>query len=136
MVHGVMKGKVGFFWIVPGRDGKDTLLGEAIDLGQAEQYGDALTHPMGHYRFWESMRKRGPAFLRGRGVSGSILADEYEDWPRGRITYQIEKTRFEVFAHQSVFEPEKLDLVFQKFGLHQGIATLRTDPHYSLSTTT
>ena len=64
MAHGVLQGKVGFFWIVPGRNGRDELLGEAIDLAQAERYGDALTHPKGHYEFWETMRKRGPAFLR------------------------------------------------------------------------
>jgi hypothetical protein len=132
MVHSAMKGKVGFFWIVPGRDGKDALLGEAIDLEKAEPYGDALTHPMGHYEFWEGMKRRGPAFLRGRGVSGSILADEYEDWPRGRVTYRPEYGRFDIFANESIFRPSRLDLVYRNFDLSDANARFRQDTHYRL----
>lgn len=132
MVQGGLQGKVGFFWIVPGRDGKDALLGEAIELAKAERYGDALTHPMGHYEFWETMRKRGPAFLRGRGVSGTILADEYEEWPRGRVTYQLEPGRFDVFAHQSVFRPRTLSLLNRHFEIGNAAIELHEDGHYRL----
>lgn len=126
----VQPGKVGFFWIVPGRDGKDAFLGEAINLNQAELYGDALTHPKGHYEFWEDMRERGPAFLRGRGVSGSILADQYEDWPRGRVTYQLAPKRFDIFAHHSVLWPSRSAIVYRAFELSQGLVRARSDSHY------
>jgi hypothetical protein len=129
-MHHVLQGRVGFFWIVPGRDGNDALLGEAIELGKAELYGDALTHSIGHYEFWETMKERGPAFLRGRGVSGSILADEYEDWPRGRVTYQLAPKRFDIFAHHSILWQSRLKLVYRAFELTEALTRPRSDSHY------
>lgn len=132
MTDRVLQGKVGFFWIVPGKSGEAALLGEALGLDQAEQYGDALTHPMGHYEFWETMRKRGPAFLRGRGVRASILADEYEHWPRGRVTYQLASTRFDIFAHKSIVQPPSIELVYRTYELARATVRLRADSHYKI----
>lgn len=127
------EGKVGFFWLVPSRLGGDQALGDALSLKKAERYGEALTHPTGHYEFWQEMQKRGPAWLRARNVSGSILANEYEDWPRGRVTYQVDSQRYNVLAHPSIFRPSRLVLVIEMFNLQRQSVALATDLHYGIT---
>jgi hypothetical protein len=48
---------------------------ESLELAEAEPYGDALTHPGGHYDFWEAMKARGPAWLRARNLSAPGQTD-------------------------------------------------------------
>jgi hypothetical protein len=46
---------VGIFWGM--RNARDiSLITDKTDLSNAEPYGEFLTHPKGHYEFWEELR--------------------------------------------------------------------------------
>ena len=56
----------------------------------------------------------------------TITYPEYEDFPRGRIVYEIKTGRFIVYAHRLLqHEP-----VIARFGLAPGTFVVRSDAHY------
>ena len=124
------RGKVGFFWIVPDRLGQDAIIGEAIDLAKAETYGEALTHPLGHYDYWNLLKARGPAWLRVRNLSGRLLATEYEDWPRGRLVFFPAQNSFTLLADRRILRPSRLMMVWAMFKVAEHRVDLRRDGHY------
>ncbi|RWI92132.1 hypothetical protein [Mesorhizobium sp.] len=128
--EGAPKGKVGFFWIVPNRLGQDAILGDTLELSDAQSYGDALTHPGGHYDFWEAMRARGPAWLRARKLSGTLLSSEYEDWPRGRVNFFPKTNRFLLLADQRIMMRSRIGMVRFMFELGEHEVDIDRDGHY------
>jgi hypothetical protein len=126
----IRDGKVGFFWVVPDRSGEDTVLGEALDLMKAEHYGESLTHPEGHYDFWEAMQIKGPAFLRAGGLSAALLATEYEDWPRGRVVFSLKTQRFTLLADRRLRTLARISAIRTFFNLPDGTFDIRSDGHY------
>ena len=123
-------GKVGFFWVVSDRSGRDKLLAESLELVEAEPYGNALTHPGGHYDFWEAMKARGPAWLRARNLSAALLRTEYEDWPRGRIVFHVDRLRFALMADRRLHTPTRIALIREEFRLPDGHFDISGDGHY------
>ena len=75
---------VGIFWRVAG-----ALVVDRTPLSRAEPYGDCLTHGPGHYERWEAWQQLGPRGLREQGHPGAILVTEYDEWPRGRVVYEV-----------------------------------------------
>lgn len=125
-----LSGKIGFFWIVPHRNGTDAVLGDAIPLAEAEVYGDVLTHPGGHFVYWCQMKRHGPTWLRAKGISGQLLKDEYEDWPRGRVVFMPSTCRFTLYADRRILRPARLSLLRTFFELGGLDLELRRDSHY------
>ncbi|ESX51845.1 hypothetical protein X760_31320 [Mesorhizobium sp. LSHC422A00] len=121
---------MGFFWIVVDRIGHDAILADAIGLADAEQYGEVLTHPGGHYDYWETMKQRGPTWLRARNVSASLLQTDYEDWPRGRVVYSIRDNRPIVYADPRVKTKSRIELVRAAFQIPDADHVIRKDSHY------
>lgn len=119
---------MGYFWIVADRAGRDAILGEALDLADAETYGELLTHPGGHYDYWEKMKRRGAAWLRARNLSAVLLSTEYEDWPRGRVVYWPSQDRFIAYTDPRIQTPSRIALIREMFQL-SGI-DLSGDSHY------
>ena len=70
---------VGIFWVVDGK-----LILDASPLSEAELYGDCLGHRTSHHRHWAKPQRR--------GVLKPEL--EYDDFPRGRVTYNAKKHEF------------------------------------------
>lgn len=64
--------KVGIYWSVEG-----VIIGEAVELPDAEKYGDALQHG-GHYEFWEKLKA-------GTEAERKFKAHSYDYYPRGRM---------------------------------------------------
>lgn len=64
--------KVGIFWAVDG-----VIVGEAVTLADAEEYGDALQHG-GHYEFWENLKAATEA-------ERAFKSHAYDYYPRGRM---------------------------------------------------
>jgi hypothetical protein len=64
--------KVGIYWSVD-----DVIVGDAVYLHEAEEYGDALQHG-GHYEFWEKLRP-------GNDVEWKLKSHAYDYYPRGRM---------------------------------------------------
>lgn len=114
------------------RDGRDALLCNAIELSDAEHYGEVLTHPGGHYEYWEAMKQRGPAWLRARNLSAELLRTEYEDWPRGRVVYHVKKAKFITYADPRVRTGARIALVRTAFRMADIKLVVREDSHYRL----
>lgn len=112
------------------RNGRDAILADAIRLADAEHYGKVLTHPGGHYDYWEAMKQRGPAWLRGRNLSTLLLQTEYEDWPRGRVVYSIKDTRSIAYADPRVRTKVRIELVRAAFQIPDADFVMRKDSHY------
>jgi hypothetical protein len=78
---------VGIFWLLNGK-----LLIDSVPLGEAEPYGDHLTHPRSHIDVWEQWR-----------LGGKVPAEsEYEEFPRGRVMYNTKTQRFTLLADRCI----------------------------------
>ena len=83
--------KVGIVWLVDGKLVIDNTL-----LAKAEDYGAFKVHPGDHCSVWEK-------FQRG----GAVPADmEYEECPRGRVTYDTKARRFRLLADRCILSNE------------------------------
>lgn len=111
-----MTGSVGIFWGIPEPDRSWTLLIDSTSLAQAEPYGDFLTHPRGHYEVWSQWQKRRAAPLAGKSVYRAIADHEYEDFPRGRIVYEIRSGRFIVYADRRLQQEATMADIANEFG--------------------
>jgi hypothetical protein len=83
----VQKQMVGIFWLVDGR-----LIIDASPLSEAEPYGDLLTHRNSHIDYWTEQQRLG-------AVSTDV---EYEEHPRGRVTYNIKAQQFHLMADRCI----------------------------------
>ena len=101
---------------------------------EAELYGSALTHSGGHYDYWETMRSRGAAYIRSRGLSMALLQSEYEEWPRGRIVFHTENLRFSLLADRRLHTPERIRLIRDEFHLPKDSFDIHLDGHYIQTT--
>jgi hypothetical protein len=78
---------VGIFWLLNGK-----LLIDSVPLGEAEPYGDHLTHPRSHVDVWEQLR-----------LGGKVPGEsEYEEFPRGRVMYNTKTQRFTLLADRCI----------------------------------
>ncbi len=116
---------VGIFWNVT-----DCLLVERSALADAEQYGDCLTHAIGHYDRWQQWQGLGGAKLSSRGLPKSILSTEYDDWPRGRVVYEIASEIFVVYADRRLQKPGIISALKAGFGIATATVRIRSDLHY------
>lgn len=121
---GLMDGKVGVFWRLGG-----ALIADALPLGEAESYGDCLTHPRGHYELWEAWRADA-ALRRRRGIPEGVLAHEYDEVPRGRVVFHVPGRRFWLYADRRLLDGGTVEAVARAFGLPAGGYDLKRDSHY------
>jgi hypothetical protein len=99
-------------------------------LDEAEPYGDCITHSAGHYERWEEWQKLGAARLVAMGYPEIIDSTEYENWPRGRIVYEVSAQRFVVYADRRLWKPHIIDALKQAFGLIEVKVLVKSDTHY------
>ena len=123
---------VGIFWFV--RDDEQVMMiADKTPLSAAELYGDFLTHPVGHYDFWESLRRKGPRGLKAAGLPGTPAWYEYEEFPRGRVVYSRVNSRFTVYVDARLSTAEILEEIIRTFGLSGTDYVVDGDPHYRSS---
>jgi hypothetical protein len=82
---------VGPFWFVRDDSGRVLLMPHRCALAAAEEYGDFITCPHGHYEVWEGWRTR-------RATDLIVRDAEYEEWPRGRVVFNFIKGQFIVYT--------------------------------------
>ena len=116
---------VGIFWLIAG-----TLAIDATALAEAETYGECLTHAAGHHERWEAWRALDGAARRRSGLPAVLFASEYDEWPRGRVVFEVEPARFVVYADRRLWRPETLEAIRSAFALGTE-AVLRADAHYA-----
>ena len=125
-----MAGSVGIFWGIPSSDRSWMILTDATSLAEAEEYGDFLTHPRGHYEVWEKWQKRRGAPVADGSIAKAILEHEYETFPRGRIVYHSKDRRFILYADRRLQQDHTIAVIAEKFDLPAGTFDVRSDEHY------
>ncbi|MDR0458003.1 MAG: hypothetical protein LBH10_03100 [Burkholderiaceae bacterium] len=125
-----LTGCVGIFWGIPSAGNGWTLLADAAPLAAAEPYGDFLDHPRGHYELWEHWKAQGAAAPLEISVAQAIARHEYEDFPRGRIVFDVKNRRFIVYADRRLQQEGTLAAIARQFGLKPGTFVVRSDSHY------
>lgn len=123
---------VGIFWGVPVSDqnARIQLVIDRTSTGEAEIYGDFLTHPRGHYEVWESWRRLGPTGLKLRRMPISIAFHEYEDFPRGRIVFDTKSSTFVIYADCRLQGRATIEDIVRSFALAGERINVRPDSHY------
>ncbi|MCJ2007957.1 hypothetical protein [Methylobacterium sp. J-092] len=116
---------VGIFWRVAG-----ALVVDRTPLSRAEPYGDCLTHGPGHYEQWEAWQRLGVRGLREQGHPDAIRVSEYDEWPRGRVVYEVPSARFVLYADRRLQQLATLTALRTAFGLDAATVIVRGDPHY------
>jgi hypothetical protein len=107
--------RVGIFWLVDGK----TLI-DSTSLNEAEPYGDHLTHPRGHPEMWGQYQRVG-------GVPADM---EYEESPRGRVTFDTNTQRFTFLADRCILRDKNVvRRIMSELKLPRNTET-DTDSHY------
>ncbi len=78
--------KVGIVYFVRGK-----LLIDSMPLAQAGRYGDYVIHDRDHISFWADLVK-----------SGKVPDSEYEEFPRGRVSYDTKSGKFRFLADKCI----------------------------------
>ncbi len=78
---------VGIFWLYNGG-----LIVHGTSLPAAEKYGDCLTSPLSHIDYWTELQ-------HNEKVSCDV---EYEEPPRGRVVFDVNKQQFVVYADRCI----------------------------------
>lgn len=113
-----MHGMVGIIFMY----GRELLL-EKTPVDDAEDYGSSKTHPNGHQNLWDALQR-----------SGKIPLDvEYDEVPRGRVTYDGQDQRFRIFLDRCIRKQSNtVDQIIAAFGL-DGLGSrisVEGDSHY------
>jgi hypothetical protein len=117
---------VGPYWFVRKDSGRVLLVAHRCALADAEEYGDFLTCPHGHYDFWESWRAGCPP----DGIAGIVRDAEYEEWPRGRVVFNSVQGQFIVHGDRQVFKYWLQGRVLERFGIPAERVAFMKDGHY------
>lgn len=107
---------VGIFWCIG-----ESVFGEAVLLGKAEPYGDALQHG-GHYDFWQDFKPETVEECK-------LKAHAYDYYPRGRVVYFQSRGLFRLYV-DNCLSAEKLQIVVDFFHLGRVPLEIESDKHY------
>lgn len=109
---------VGIFWFVM-RTAQPELLARLTPWPQGEGYGDFKTEPTSHYQLWPLIKRR------------INIAGEYEDWPRGRVVYNLLSQSFTAYIDRQLAGDTYRAAVLQGFHLPIDQTRFAFDAHYS-----
>jgi hypothetical protein len=123
-----VESQIGLFWLLPHTEQGIALLGHAIPLTHAEEYGACLTDPLSHYDAWGATKRGRPLLTPLDAITKKLIAaSEYEEWPRGRVVYDRLRQTFIVYADRQILPHGAV--VRAHFALPED-TPFRTDPHY------
>lgn len=110
--------QVGIFWLVAGE-----LIFDVTPLGKAERYGNHLTHSGSHIDVWKRLRQMGKV----------PQETEYEEYPRGRVNYEVATETSSLLADRCILEGKDLVTQIRKMMHLSKQTTIGTDSHYRCS---
>jgi hypothetical protein len=73
------------------------LLIDSTPLDQAGRYGDFAIHEGGHIEYWAELIR-----------SGLVPNSEYEEFPRGRVAYDIKAGKFILLADRCILRRKSI----------------------------
>lgn len=120
---------IGIFWRVKQPSGSK-LVSHVVSLEEADDYGDFLTHPSGHYEVWESWKREGVMGIRKMGLPTEIFSTEYEAHPRGRVVFNQTKNLFTIYADKRLQSRDVILEIAKMFGIEKRKYVIKSDSHY------
>lgn len=117
--------QIGIFWCVRWK-AELRILAASCLVADGEPYGEMITYGPGHYTTWNRWRKSRTAHLE-RVITNAF---EYEEWPRGRISFDTNRKRPLLLCDAKILKGGPIGLVFSRFNLSFPNLTTGTDPHY------
>ncbi|GGF74604.1 hypothetical protein GCM10007301_38080 [Azorhizobium oxalatiphilum] len=108
---------IGIFWFVM-RGDRPQLFACLRPWPEGEDYGDFKTEPTAHYDLW-------PRIKRKLNISG-----EYEDWPRGRVVYDLPGKRFTAYIDRQLAGDTYRTAILHAFHLPIERTRFAFDAHY------
>lgn len=120
-----LAGQIGIFWFVRWKADL-RLLAASCPVGDGEPYGDMITYGIGHYATWNSWRRSRNARLE-RAIANAF---EYEEWPRGRVSFDTKRKRPFLLCDAKVMTGDPIGLVSSRFNISVDNLMTGTDPHY------
>ncbi len=121
---------VGIFWGIRDANSGMLLLADKTPIDQGEVYGECITHPTGHYEFWEGLSQLGAAALASRGMPTVPAWHEYEEFPRGRVVYWPKENRFVIYSDRRLQTTTFIEQLLTEFGIPNDSYAVRSDSHY------
>ena len=121
---------VAIFWGIRDKENRTVLLLDKTTIDRGEIYGEFVTHPTGHYEFWDGLSKLGASVLIDRGLPTSPAWHEYEDFPRGRVVYRPRDKRFVIYADRRLQTQKFIEQLVTALCIPDGSYVVRSDPHY------
>jgi hypothetical protein len=107
--------QVGIIYLVGGR-----LLIDSTPLANAGRYGDSATHERDHISYWAELVK-----------GGKVLNIEYEEFPRGRASYNTKTRKFTLLADKHILgNKNRVRKILARMNLPARRTKLNTDSHY------
>ena len=92
----------------------------ATPLAQAGHYGDFAIHERDHYQYWAQLVR-----------SGAVPDIEYEEYPRGRVSYDERTDKFTLLADHCILGRKSLvSKILSRMNLPVRGAKVDTDSHY------
>lgn len=118
-------GKVGIFWFLQWQ-GHIRLLSASCTLAEGEPYGEMITYGSGHYSTWCNWQTSKSSPL----IRGITKAYEYEQWPRGRVSYCLTTQHYLLLCDIKIMQKDLLELIVTSFELPANQINIDGDPHY------
>lgn len=91
-----------------------SLLVSSMSLDEAEEYGNFLTYPRGHWEVWEEEYE-------------SVYQKSYDYYPRGRVVYDSSNETFVIYKDSCIPDEALSDLVS---GFQETAYRVELDEHY------
>jgi hypothetical protein len=118
---------VGIFWQVWNRT-YPVLITDSVPVDEAEAYGDFQMHGA-HAEYWEKIAAMTPKTFKRKCLPGVILTTEYDQWPRGRVVFNLELGRFTLYADPTLQTPATIETIAAYFYLPADRFDVRSDAH-------
>jgi len=109
---------IGIFWIY-----KQEIYLKSISMDTVKAINNFIDSDFSHYQVWDEISSQNKDFY----------LYEYEDIPRGRVVYDIEKLRYIVYSNDDIINSSKAKkLIIEAFNLNASNVIFQYDMHYKL----
>ncbi|GCD64650.1 hypothetical protein NBRC3279_0141 [Acetobacter pasteurianus NBRC 3279] len=115
---------IGIFWLVK-ENGKIVFLVDKVPASQGDCHENMTTWGE-HYNFWEQCRSKNKKKIPSRVPMWS----EYEEWPRGRVVYDVGAQLFTVYADRKLLTKTMRVAISEEFCLPLLKTRYSSDAHY------
>jgi hypothetical protein len=97
----------------------DHLFIDSTPLSDAGGYGHFKIHEADHYAYWDKLQ-----------AAGAVPASEYDDFPRGRVSYDTRTRKFSLFLDKCIIKKDFVQRIMKWMNLPKVNTKVETDPHY------